>query len=109
MVKEWVVLLEAAGDHSDGAFGARDVGRLLRALDRRGGAVHCPERYAVQVTTTASSPPEALTEVVSRWTDAVGRLGLPSWQLVRAEVFTPDELEQEFEAARREDVAAARS
>ena len=111
MHKSWVVLLEAVGDDRAGDIDAGEVGRLLEALDRgsASGALHCPGRYALQVTTTGASPAEALVDVLSRQADAVRQLDLPSWEVVRTEVFTPEELERELEAAARDEIASVRS
>ena len=103
---EWVVLLEAAGDAALGAINGAHLERLHRALHpgRYGGLLHAPDRYALQVTTTGASPPEALMDVVARWTAAVRELQLPTWKLVRIEVFTPDDLQREWEGAEREEI-----
>jgi diguanylate cyclase (GGDEF)-like protein len=108
--KSWVVLVEAVGDDRAGEISASEVGRLLEALGPGswGGALHCPGRYALQVTTTGSSPAEALIDVLSRQADAVRELDLPRWEVVRTEVFTPQELEREFEAAARNEILTSR-
>ena len=101
MPATWVVLLEATGDARDGPINARDVHSLHGALNAGlyGGCLHSADRYALQVRTTGTPPVEALFDVLARWADAVGQLGLPAWKLVRVEVFTPEELEREFEKA----------
>ena len=106
MSEKWVVLVEAEGDPAREAIDADAVRRLVRALDpgSQGGALHCPERYAVQLTAAGASPIDALTEVVSRWATAVRQLDLPAWKLVRAEVFTLAELERQFDSAQRDEV-----
>ena len=111
MQKSWVVLLEAVRDDRAGEIDAGEVGRLLEALDRGSatGALHCPGRYALQVTTTGASPAEALMDVLSRQADAVRELDLPTWELVRTEVFTPEELERELEAAAWDEMPRPRS
>jgi len=93
--QEWVVLLEAARADGLGLFGARKVHGLLQALDPGpwGSCLHSEDRYAVQVSAWGSSPVDALNDVLSRWAHAVRQLDLPSWKLVRIEVFTPEELE----------------
>ncbi len=97
MSKVWVVLLEATRDGAGGAIDAGDVEGLLKALSSYGGALHCRDRYALQVAACGSSPAEALDDVLWRWADAVHQLGLPVWEIVRTEVFTPEELEREFQ------------
>ena len=106
MSEKWVVLVEAEGDPAREAIDADAVRRLVQALDpgSEGGALHSPERYAVQLTAAGASPIDALTEVVSRWATAVRQLDLPAWKLVRAEVFTLAELERQFDSAQRDEV-----
>ena len=106
MSEKWVVLVEAEGDPAREAIDADAVRRLVQALDpgSEGGALHSPERYAVQLTAAGASPIDALTEVVSRWATAVRELDLPAWKLVRAEVFTLAELERQFDSAQREEL-----
>lgn len=102
--EQWVVLLEAACDAAPGPIDADDLQRLHELLGpgRCGGALHSPDRYALQVTATGAGPVDALLDVVARWADGVRRLGLPAWKLVRTEVFTPEDLKREFESAERE-------
>jgi len=108
MARQWVVLLEAAGGRAAGRIAARDVEALVAAIDPDGGALHCPDRYALQVKACGSGPTEALDDTLCRWADAVRRLGLPVWELVRAEVSTPDEFEREFERAGAADIPVPR-
>lgn len=109
MNEQWVVLLEATADHHGGALGAREVQDLLEALDPSGGALYCADRYTVQVSTVASSPAEALADVLSRWAEAVRRLELPPWKVVRTEVLTFVELKQELEEAQRREIPPPRT
>ena len=100
MPGQWVVLVEATDGGTRGDVDQHDVVRLLTALDRNcggtsGGALHSSDRYALQVTTTASDPAEALCSVLSGWADALRDLDLPVWEVVRTEVLTPDELERD--------------
>jgi diguanylate cyclase (GGDEF)-like protein/PAS domain S-box-containing protein len=101
MSEKWVVLIEAEGDPAGEAIDAHAIARLLQALHcgSEGGALHCPERYALQVTVAGASPTAVLRDVVSRWTTAVRHLELPAWKLVRAEVFTVAELERQLDSA----------
>lgn len=107
MANEWVVLLEAAGDAAFGSIDAGELNTLHETLEpgHRGGVLHSPDRYALQVTAMGASPIEALLDVAVRWADAVRRLGLPAWKLVRTEVFTPEDLERELEMADRQAIA----
>ncbi len=108
MSREWVVLLEATGDVASGAIEVGDVETLLKALSSCGGALHCPDRYALQFTASGSSPAEALVDVLRRWADAVRQLGLPPWEIVRTEVCTPEEFECEFQSGASDDNPVAR-
>lgn len=110
MLGQWVVLLEAEGDPANIPNHAGDLKKLHEALapGPYGGALECPGRYALQVTATGASLVDALLDVVARWTHAVRDLGLPMWELVRTEVFTPDALEQEFESAHHWEIGAGR-
>lgn len=104
MSDRWVVLLEAARE-AHARMDPCDLDRLHDALEpgRCGGALYSPDRYALQVTAEGASPVEVLADVVRRWADALRHLRLPAWDLVRTEVFTPEDLELEFE---RVDLAA---
>lgn len=99
MGQEWVVLLEAQREPGAPPIDRLEIGRLRDALagGRHASALCCPDRYALQVTVTAVTPVDALEQVAASWSDLVARLALPSWKLVRAEVFTPEELEREYE------------
>ena len=111
MQKEWVVLLEAARADGLGLFGATELHGLLQALDPGpwGGCLHSQDRYAVQVTAWGAGPVDALNDVLSRWAQAVRQLDLPSWNLVRLEVFTPEELEAAWNGRHRSEVPFPRA
>ena len=98
MSEKWIVLVEAAREGASGEIERYEVATLLEALDAGlgGGALYSQDRYALQVPTTAPSPADALAGVLSRWADAVRRLGLPVWRVVRTEVLTPEELERDL-------------
>ena len=110
MQERWVVLLEAAGDAARDPIGADALNRLHEALEpgRCGGVLRSLDRYALQVTATGAGPVDALVDVVARWADGVRRLGLPAWRLVRTEVFTPEDLEREFDSAERDPIGVQR-
>lgn len=100
MAGQWIVLVEAADAGGSGGLTPGDVASLLAAVYRTtgsdgGGALESPDRYALQLTTTASGPAEALFGVLASWADALRELNLPTWQVVRTEVLTPEELERE--------------
>lgn len=110
MAKEWVVLLEVERHGPDGAVAADDVEALLQAVGKGPyGRLHCPDRYALQVTAPGSSPVEALVDVLSRWSHAVHHLGLPLWEVVRTEVMTPEEFDRDCQSAQRDELAGSRS
>lgn len=100
MPETWVVLLEAAREDHAG-MDRRDLDRLHDALHpgRSAATLYSPDRYALQVTAEGASPVEVLADVVRRWADSLRHLGLPAWDLVRTEVFTPEDLELELERA----------
>ena len=95
-MSSWIVLLEAAGSPTDGLIDVKDLEALVRHLNAD-AALHSPERYAVQLKVSGTRPIDAVDRGLSRWDDAVTALDLPRWKLVRAEVFTPEELERELE------------
>ena len=100
MPGQWAVLVEATDAGASGGVDRDGVLRLLAVLERDcggggGGALHSSDRYALQLTTTASDPAEALNTVLSRWADALIELDLPAWKVVRTEVLTAEELERD--------------
>ena len=99
---DWVILLEATWCAED-PLSAAQVRRLQDALDPdgAGGAIRAGDRYALQVTSNGAGPVEALLAVVSRWVAAARDLSLPPSRLIRTEVCTPEELEQQFEPSDR--------
>lgn len=99
MAETWVVLLEAAADRSSPEISSDDVARLLALMKpgAHGAALHCAERYALQVTARAATPDEALAGVLARWANALSELGFPAWRVARAEVLTPEELQHDLE------------
>lgn len=94
---EWVVLVEAELEQGAGAIEMEQLERLLELLSERGATgLWSVDRYAVQLLVPTTSPDAALATALSEWREAVGRLHLPHWRLVRAEVKTPAELEAEY-------------
>ena len=108
---EWVVLLEVAADSTGAVPTRRQVEALLGALNAGyvGGALHCPDRYAMQVRATGSGPLEALSDVLGRWAETVVQLDLPTGRVVRTEVLTPEELARDFEGAGWKETAPRQS
>jgi diguanylate cyclase (GGDEF)-like protein len=109
MGREWVVLIEAERDAAGGAIDRMDIEELLEVLCPDGSALHCPNRYALQMKLTGTYPADVLVDVLARWGDAVRQLGLPVWDIVRAEVFTPEDLDRELQKAHGEDIPVFRS
>jgi hypothetical protein len=108
MADQWVVLLEVSKNDISDPIDAEDLRRLYEALGGvpHGGVLTSSDRYALQVTTTANGPVDALWEVVAHWADSVRALGLPAWDLVRTEAFTQGDLEREIECAQRRELTA---
>lgn len=96
MTDEWVVLVEAELDDGVGAIRLGQLERLLGLLCKHSASgLWSLDRYAVQLVVPASSPEAALVSALSQWRQAVARLDLPEWRLVRAEIKSPVELEAE--------------
>lgn len=101
-LKEWTVLLEAADTVGVSTIEPESFRRLVESWAVSAPtALYSPSRYALQVTLEASDAPSALSLALSLWKDALRRGGLPEWELVRAEILTSEELEQELQAAER--------
>ncbi|HEX2042899.1 MAG TPA: hypothetical protein VHF24_09715 [Acidimicrobiales bacterium] len=100
LTDEWVVLVEAELEEGAGVIEIDQLKRLLLLLCEHGATgLWSLDRYAVQLVVPATSPEAALVTALSRWRDAVGRLELPEWRLVRAEIKSPAELEAEHRSA----------
>lgn len=106
---EWVVLLEAAGEVAGGmAVDPLTLGRVVAPWASPAPVtLYSHDRYAVQLKVWAESPHAALASAMGLWRDALRRRALPDWELVRAEVVTPEELEHELRAAEQAGYAAA--
>lgn len=101
MAETWVVLLEVEGGGAGGGMSRADAAALLAALQPGpyGTGLYSHDRYAVQVTVRAAGPIEALSSVLTRWNEAVRRMGLPPWRIVRTEVLTVAEFERDLDQA----------
>ncbi|MDQ1440736.1 MAG: hypothetical protein QOG97_964 [Acidimicrobiaceae bacterium] len=74
--------------------------RLWHALGEHGPSIVGNERrYSLQLRVNAIGEAEALFSASARWKDATRRLGLPAWQLARAEVVTVKEFQGRTGAA----------
>lgn len=100
--RKWIVLLEAADEVGGATMDPRCFSRLAASWATAGATTfYSTSRYALQVSVSAANPPAALGSAMRLWTDALRRTGIPKWQLVRAEIVTPEELEHELQAAER--------
>lgn len=95
----WVVLLEAAADANASLLDIGTVQRMLRAMgDEDGVALHAPDRVAVQVPVHAADVAVALSAVLERWRLASVESVPAGWDVVRAEVLTPEEFTRDCQA-----------
>lgn len=102
---KWVVLLEAADESGLSTVDADSYGRLIASWAVPvPTTLYSPTRYALQVTVEADDAPTALGMALSQWQDALQRSTMPEWELVRAEILTPRELELELRAAEQSDM-----
>ncbi len=93
----WVVLLEvdgSAGDEMDVTV-ARSI--LDAIADDHPAALHSPNRVALQAGVHATTPTEALEVATARWAAAARQWDVRGWDVVRAEVLTPEEFERDCE------------
>lgn len=98
--RTWIVLLEAADDRDGPALDPSDLDRLAAAWGNVAPtALYSSNRYALQASVRAADPPSALAAAIESWEEAVRASGVPGWDLVRAEVVTPEELEAELQSA----------
>jgi diguanylate cyclase (GGDEF)-like protein len=97
---EWLVLLEAGDVGERSTIDPSSFARLVASWATPAPtALYSPSRYALQVAVTATDAPSALSTAIWLWKDSLRRTALPEWPLVRAEIMTPQELEQELQAA----------
>lgn len=96
----WVVILEwSLGDGEPLEAGSPIIAALLDALaDAEPIALCHPDRFALQLRLAAPTPVAALSDALARYGMGVPREGLGSWELVRIELLTPEELESEWDA-----------
>lgn len=97
---DWIVLLEVADKWERSTIDATSLGRLLASWATLAPTtLYSENRYALQVSVSASNPALALSSAISLWKDALRRTGIPEWELVRAEIMTPEERDKELNAA----------
>lgn len=99
MSDSWVVLVEAERHAAGTVLAIEQLDRLLDLLSEHGpSGLWSVDRYALQLVIEAPTPEAALITGLGRWREAAGQAGLAEWQLVRAEMKTPAELEAEHRA-----------
>lgn len=100
MPNRWVVVLEVAQPTDAGVVERERIHDVLHLMaDTSPAALIAPDRCALQLHVVAEGPAEALLVALARWRDTSGRLCLPPWDLARAEVMLPAELERECDLA----------
>ena len=92
----WIVLLEAVPTQNAPIVDALNAASILRAMGETVVGLHSRDRLAVQVSVPADDPGVALTTLLRRWRSAAPQMGLEGWDVVRAEVMTPEEFDLEF-------------
>ena len=98
--REWIVMLEAAGEPGGPGMDRHTFRRLLALWPSPAPTtLYSPDRYALQLPVLAADASLALSSAMSSWGEALQRADLPKWDLVRAEVLTPAELERDLDAA----------
>jgi hypothetical protein len=98
--REWVVLLESASHDDAPLIDIATVHAVLGALgDEEAVALHGGDRVSVQVRQRAADPAIALSRILDRWRDTAVPLMPAGWDVVRAEVLTPDEFRRDCEVA----------
>lgn len=93
-------MLEAAGEPGGPGMDRHSFRRLLALWPSPAPTtLYSPDRYALQLSVFAADASSALSSAMSSWAEALQRAEVPKWDLVRAEVLTPAELERDLEAA----------
>lgn len=101
MTTEWIVVLEVVRGPMASSVDGDVLRRLLELLSEAEPdgaepvALQVEGRYALHLSVTANSIPEAVMTVVFRWENLTSRLGLGGWDPRRAEVITRDDFEEE--------------
>ncbi len=87
----WVVVLEAATGIQSWC-----LDRMLEVLaDIHAVALHCPDRYAIQVEIDAGGQAEALFVALARCRSALAAFGQPVGEFVRCEVVCREEFHRD--------------
>ena len=98
--RDWIVMLEAADVTEGPGMDAAEIARLAALWPGpRPKTLYSRSRYALQICLPSADAASALSFALSCWKKGLLGAGLPEWELVRAEVMTPEELEHELQAA----------
>ena len=81
--------------HIDGRIASNPAQYVRRPKVHANDARGLDPSEAVQLRVVAPDPVHALGSACSAWSEAVDELGAPTWKIVRAEVLTREEFEQE--------------
>ncbi len=96
----WVVLLEAA---PNGEASLLDIGTarvILRSMgDKDGVVLHAPDRVALQLKVRADDVALALGVALTGWRTAAATSVPAGWDVVRAEVLSPEEFKRDCESS----------
>ncbi len=96
--RRWIIVLEGARSGEASPIEADAVRSILQAMgEGDGAALHSSERLAVRVQVSADDVALALAEALARWRAAAAR-SLPGWDVLRAEVLTPEEFESDCQS-----------
>ena len=96
MTTGWVVVLEMAKPAHLDAIDLDSIKQaLIEVADAQPAVLVAADRYAMQLNVVADGPAEALLVALARCRDVTGRLCIPPWDLVRADVQTRAEFEHE--------------
>ena len=108
-MRRLIVELELAPDVESTPMDRGALRRLLVELDAHPVALYCPDRALVQLRLEAADHAGALRSALSRWNRARTSMHLASWNVVRAELFTPEQLERDLEEDEEDEVYGSES
>jgi hypothetical protein len=95
---EWFVVLELAADENAALMDRGTAASIRRALEgAMTGALHSPDRIAVQLRVMESDVDRAFTAALQRWRESAQSLLPNEWRVVRGEILTAAEFEREVE------------
>jgi len=94
---DWLVVLEADAGTNGMLCDRGTFQAILRALGDATG-LYVPARYAVQIPVDGMDIASAFGRALERWHDVALPLMPVGWSLIRAEIFTREELDRELNA-----------